>query len=52
MAVQPHPGCRFIPISGRHSTRNVGVVTLRHHYKTRAQRLLMKQIVDACSSKA
>jgi LysR family transcriptional regulator, hydrogen peroxide-inducible genes activator len=50
MAVQPHPGCKFVPISGRHSTRKVGVLTLRHHYKTRAQRLLMKQIVDSCGS--
>ena len=32
MAVQPHPGCKFIPISGKHSTRKVGIVTLRNHY--------------------
>jgi len=51
MAVQPHPGCKFVPVSGRRSTRKVGVVTLRHHYETRAQRLLMKQIVDACQEK-
>ncbi len=51
MAVQPHPGCKFVPIAGRHSTRKVGVVTLQHHYETRAQRLLMKQIVDACGAK-
>jgi LysR family hydrogen peroxide-inducible transcriptional activator len=48
MAVQPHPGCKFVGISGRHSTRKVGIVTLRHHYETRAQRLLMKQMVQAC----
>ncbi len=51
MAVQPHPGCKFVPISGRHSMRKVGVITLRHHYETRAQRLLLKQIVDACRAK-
>ncbi len=48
MAVQPQPGCKFIPISGKHSTRIVGVVTLRHHYQSRAQRLLIKQMRDAC----
>ena len=49
MAVQPQPGCKFIPISGKHSTRIVGIVTSRHHYQSRAQRLLMKHMRDACS---
>lgn len=44
MAVQPQPGCKFIPISDRHSTRTVGIVTSLHHYQSRAQRLFMKQI--------
>ena len=48
MAVQPQPGCRFIPVSGKHSTRVVGIVTSRHHYQSRAQRLLMKHMRDAC----
>ena len=48
MAVQPRPGCKFIPISGKHSTRKVGLVTSRHHYQSRAQRLLMKQMREAC----
>jgi LysR family hydrogen peroxide-inducible transcriptional activator len=47
MAVQPHPGCKFVPISGKHSRRKVGIVTLKNHYETRAQRLLMKQMRDA-----
>jgi LysR family transcriptional regulator, hydrogen peroxide-inducible genes activator len=47
MAVQPQPGCKFIPISGKHSTRIVGIVTSRHHYQSRAQRLLMKHMRDA-----
>jgi LysR family hydrogen peroxide-inducible transcriptional activator len=50
MAVQPQPGCKFIPISGKHSTRKVGIVTSRHHYQSRAQRLLMKQMREACSA--
>jgi len=48
MAVQPKPGCKFIPISGKHSTRKIGMVTSRHHYQSRAQRLLMKQMREAC----
>jgi LysR family transcriptional regulator, hydrogen peroxide-inducible genes activator len=49
MAVKPQPGCKFIPISGKHSTRVVGIVTSRHHYQSRAQRLLMKQMRDSCN---
>ena len=49
MAVQPQPGCKFIPISGKHSTRTVGIVTWRHHYQSRAQRLLMEHMRDACA---
>jgi LysR family hydrogen peroxide-inducible transcriptional activator len=49
MAVQPQPGCKFIPISGKHSTRTVGIVTSRHHYQSRAQRLLMEHMRDACA---
>ncbi len=52
MAVQPRPGCTFIPVSGKHSTRVVGIVTSRHHYQSRAQRLLMKQMRDACATGA
>ncbi len=48
MAVHPHPGCKFILISGKHSTRTVGIVTSRNHYQGRAQRLLIKQMRDAC----
>jgi len=51
MAVQPHPGCRFVPIAGKHSTRKVGVVTLRNHYATRAQQILMKRMQYACGER-
>lgn len=51
MAVQRQPGCRFIPISGKYSTRTVGIVTARHHYQTRAQCLLMQQMRDACKER-
>ncbi|MDT8066666.1 MAG: LysR substrate-binding domain-containing protein [Terriglobia bacterium] len=52
MAARPQPGCKFIPISGKHSTRIVGIVTSRNHYQSRAQRLLMKQMRDACGEAA
>lgn len=48
MAVRAQPGCKFIPISGKHSTRTVGIVTSRNHYQGRAQLLLIKQMQDAC----
>jgi LysR family hydrogen peroxide-inducible transcriptional activator len=48
MAVQPQAGCTFIPISGKHSTRKVGIISSRNHYQSRAQRLLMKQMREAC----
>jgi len=51
MAAQPHPGCMFIPISGKHSTRIVGVVTSRHHYQSRAQRLLIKHMRESYEEK-
>ncbi|HTS76309.1 MAG TPA: LysR family transcriptional regulator substrate-binding protein, partial [Bryobacteraceae bacterium] len=51
MAVQPQPGCQFIPISGTRSTRIVGMLTSRQHYQSRAQRLLMKKMRDAFKSR-
>ena len=50
MAVQPHAGCRFIPISGKRSSRKVGIVTLRHHFATRAQRILMRHMKENCTA--
>src|SRR5690242_7149510 len=49
MAVQSQPGCRFIPISDRHGSRRVGIVTSRHHYQSRAQRLLINHMRDVCA---
>ena len=51
MAAQPQPGCKFVPISGKHSRRKVGMITSRHHYQTRAQRLLMEQMRNVCSKR-
>jgi LysR family hydrogen peroxide-inducible transcriptional activator len=48
MAVRPQSGCKFVPISGKHSTRKVGIVASRHHYRSRAQRQLMQHMRDVC----
>jgi DNA-binding transcriptional LysR family regulator len=52
MAVQPHPGCKFIPISGKDSTRKVGIVSSRHHFQGRAQRMLIEHVRKACGERA
>jgi LysR family transcriptional regulator, hydrogen peroxide-inducible genes activator len=51
MAVKPQPGCKFIPIKGKHGTRKVGIVTSRNHFQSRAQRILMTQMRDACGAR-
>ena len=51
MAVQPRPGCKFVAISGKHSTRTVGIVTSRHRYQSRAQRLLIQQMRDVSANR-
>lgn len=51
MAVQPQPGCRFVPIRGKRSSRTVGIVTLKHHYETRSQRIFMQQMIENCGEK-
>lgn len=46
MAVQPARGCRFIPITGKRSTRTVGIVRMRHHFETRAQKALLEHLKE------
>lgn len=50
MAAKPQLGCKFVPITGKQAIRKIGIVTSRHHYQSRAQRLLTKQIRAACAS--
>lgn len=42
MAVQPVPGCRFVPIAGRDNMRRIGLIHLRNHFETRAQRAFIQ----------
>jgi LysR family transcriptional regulator, hydrogen peroxide-inducible genes activator len=51
MAVQPVPGCKFIPIMGKRSMRTIGLVRLRHHFATRAQKALANHIVALTGSR-
>ncbi len=48
MAVQPRTGCKYVPITGKHNARSVVIVTSRHHYQRRAQRLLTEQVRMVC----
>jgi LysR family transcriptional regulator, hydrogen peroxide-inducible genes activator len=50
MAVQKVPGCRFIRIADKRGTRKVGIVKLRHHFETRAQRVLWKHVTETCGA--
>jgi LysR family hydrogen peroxide-inducible transcriptional activator len=44
MAVQKHPGCSFIRIRDESSKRRVGLVQLKEHFPTRAQRALAEDL--------
>ncbi|MGH7069451.1 MAG: LysR family transcriptional regulator [Acetobacteraceae bacterium] len=46
MAAQPVPGCRFVPIEGRQSVRRVGIVRLKHHYESRAERAFVDHVME------
>jgi LysR family transcriptional regulator, hydrogen peroxide-inducible genes activator len=48
MAVQPAPPCRFIRITDKNSKRKIGIIRLRHHFETRAQRVLLNHIRKIC----
>lgn len=44
MAVEERTGCHFIPISDPQAERKVGIVRLKHHFATRAQRTLIDHL--------
>jgi LysR family transcriptional regulator, hydrogen peroxide-inducible genes activator len=49
MAVQPMPGCHYIRIADKRAVRRIGIVRLRHHFKTRAQNVLLKRVTETCA---
>ncbi len=50
MAVQAVPGCRFVRIIGKRSTRKIGVIKLRHRFETRALRALLDHVRETCGA--
>jgi LysR family transcriptional regulator, hydrogen peroxide-inducible genes activator len=47
MAVQPVPGCKFIPLANGNAGRRIGAVSLSRHFQTKAEKLfleLLKQV--------
>jgi len=44
MAVEKRKLCKFIPLSDKRANRRVGLVQLKNHYSTRAQRALIKHL--------
>lgn len=44
MAVERHPGCKFVRISDERAVRIVGLAQLKHRFKTRAQCALTEQL--------
>jgi LysR family hydrogen peroxide-inducible transcriptional activator len=50
MAVQPVPGCRYVRLADKRSTRRIGVVRLRNHFETRAQGVLLKHVRETCGA--
>jgi LysR family transcriptional regulator, hydrogen peroxide-inducible genes activator len=44
MAVERHPGCRFVRLNDERTVRRVGLAQLRHRSPSRAQRVLIAEI--------
>ena len=44
MAVEKREGCRFIPLADAGAYRRVGVVELRQHFRSRAQRAFLRHL--------
>jgi LysR family hydrogen peroxide-inducible transcriptional activator len=44
MAVEPREGCRFIPLADADAQRRVGIVRLKQHFRSRAQRAFIEHL--------
>jgi LysR family hydrogen peroxide-inducible transcriptional activator len=42
MAVQPAPGCKFVPLANGNAGRRIGAVVLSRHFQTRAEKLFLE----------
>ena len=45
MAIQPVQGCRFIPLKDERAFRKIGLVRLKNHFQTRAERTFVEYLV-------
>jgi len=50
MAVQRQPGCRFVRILNKRSVRKIGLIRSRYHFETRAQRVFLAHVAEACGA--
>jgi LysR family transcriptional regulator, hydrogen peroxide-inducible genes activator len=46
MAVEPKPGCRFIPLADEKAYRRIGIVQLRQHFCSRIHRAFLKHLQE------
>jgi LysR family hydrogen peroxide-inducible transcriptional activator len=44
MAVEEREGCRFIPLSDDRAYRRVGILQLRHHFRSRVHRAFLEHL--------
>lgn len=44
MAVEPVGGCRFIPLADARAHRKIGLIWLRNHFQTRAEKALLDHL--------
>lgn len=51
MAVEKHPGCKFVRISDERAGRSVGFVQLKHRFPTRALRALVEEFRQGAKAK-
>ena len=51
MAVEPRPGCRFIPLSDEGAFRRVGIVQLKQHFRSRAHQAFLQHIQETAPAK-
>jgi LysR family hydrogen peroxide-inducible transcriptional activator len=49
-ALEPRKGCRFIPIADDRAYRRIGLVSLKNHFRTNAQRALIQHLRRATRS--
>jgi LysR family hydrogen peroxide-inducible transcriptional activator len=52
MAVQQMPGCRYVRLADKRGMRKIGLIRLKHHFETRAQRFLWNHVMEVTQPSA